>query len=95
LSFARYACLMAEALLGRGYLRIWGRLAAALDLPSAAFFASLSARSFPVTSLWLEIHLMESMHAVLLAARRRVCIKYCPAVVLGDLSAWITDWLSR
>ena len=62
-----------------------------LDRPSAAFFASLSARLLPVTLLWLDIHLMESEQEVSLAAHRSDWIRCCPVVVLGVLSARITD----
>ena len=43
--------LVAEALLGRGDLRILGRSMAALEQPSAADFASQSVYSLPATSL--------------------------------------------
>ena len=62
-----------------------------LDQPSAAFFASLSAHLLPITSLWLDIHLMESEQEVSLAACRSDWIRCCPAVVLGVLSVRITD----
>ena len=91
LSLAWYSCLVAEVLFGRGDCRICGRLAEVLDHPSAAFFARWSACSFPVTSLWLEIHLIVSLHCVLLVALRRACIKYCSVDVLGDLRVSITD----
>ena len=52
------ACLRAEALLGRGVLRRGGRMADVLEWPSEAFVEKWLAFSLPVTSLWLEIHLM-------------------------------------
>jgi len=45
------SCLSAEALVGSGRLRMWGRLAIALDRPVAASFAILSTSSFPFTLL--------------------------------------------
>ena len=42
---------MADALQGRGVLRMCGRSVVALERPSAADFARRSAYSFPATSL--------------------------------------------
>ena len=87
-------CLMAEVLFGSGCLSSWGRVCAALDLPSAACLARRSMLLLPRTSLWLDIHWIVRFLVVLLAADRRVCSKYWPGDVLGVLSAWITTWLS-
>ena len=46
--------------MGRGNLKMWGRLAKALDLPSAAFLARWSTSLLPRMLLWLEIHLKVS-----------------------------------
>ena len=86
--------MVAEALRGRGDLRMWGRSAVVLERPSAADFANRSACSLPATLLWLEIHLMVSEQVVLLEANKRACSRYCLADMLGDLSARITAWLS-
>ena len=37
-----YSCLSVDALVGSGFLRIWGRLSMALEHPAAASFSSLS-----------------------------------------------------
>ena len=94
LILALNVCLMAEALFGSGHLSNWGRVCAALDLPSAACLARRSTLLLPRTLLWLDIHCIVRFLVVLLAADRRVCSKYWPGDVLGVLSAWITAWLS-
>ena len=82
---------MAEALLGSGTLRMWSRVVEVLEWPSAAFFANWSTYLLPATLLWLEIHLIVSIHVNEFAALRRACIKYCPDDVLRDRSDRIID----
>ena len=82
------ACLIAEVLLGSGFLRVWGRFRVVL------FLANWSAFSLPGTLLWLEIHLIERLHVVVLIARISDCMRCCPEVALGVLIARISAWLS-
>ena len=82
LSFALKSCLNAEALLGRGFLKRWGKSMIALEWPSAASLAKQSASSLPGTSLWLDIQLMDKLLAVLSVAALRYWIKYCPGEAL-------------
>ena len=81
--------------MGSCALRVGDRSVESLEWPSAASLANQSAYLLPATSLWLEIHLMVSIHYVLLAALRRAWIRCCPAAMLGALSEWIIDWLSK
>ena len=60
---------MAEVLLGRGDLIGGGRVVAAPDLPSTAFFASRSASLSPLTLLWLEIQLMDRLGLNLMSVK--------------------------
>src|ERR1700678_3101857 len=76
-------CLSAEALVGSGLLRTWGKSALALEIPAAASLASLSASSFPLTLLWPEIHLTVSLQPVPLMADRKELSRCCPEVTLG------------
>ena len=88
------ACLIAEALLGSRFLRVWGRFRVALEWPSATFLANWSAFSLPGTLLWLKIHLIERLHVVVLIAHISDCMRCCPEVMLGILIARISVWLS-
>ena len=85
LILALNVCLMAEVLFRSGCLSSWGRVCAALDLPSAACLARQSTLSLPRTLLWLDIHCIVRFLVVLLAADRRICSKYWPGDVLGVL----------
>ena len=73
-----YSCFDADELIGRGDLSRCGRSACLLAWPFAASFANLSAASFPLTSLWLEIHLTVSLHGSSFTAVITELIKYCP-----------------
>ena len=85
------ACLRAEALLGRGVLRRGGRMADALEQPLEAFLAKWLAFLLPVTSLWLEIHLMVRLQFERAIADLSAWIRYWPGDELFFLRASITD----
>ena len=89
------ACFTADVLLGRGVLRMCGRLADVLEQPSAAAFVTRSAFLFPGMSLWLEIHFIEMLLYDQVIAALSACIRYWPEDEPFVLSAKITNWLSR
>ena len=77
-----YFCLSMEVLAGRGLLSKVGKLIIAFEWPKAAIFANLSMALLPLTLLWLEIHLICSLHVVVFAAVLRLLIKYWPGAAL-------------
>ena len=93
-SWVLYACFIAEALIGRGALSMWGRSIVAPDRPAAAFLAKSSTSSLPFTLLCPDIHLMLRLVSSEFAAVVRLSIKYCPVFVRFDVKAAIMDWLS-
>ena len=94
LSFLWYACLVAEALIGSGLLSIWGSLILSLECLFAASLANSSTFSFPLTLLWLEIHLTVRLHPTLFARRVRCLMRCCPEVALRFFIDEIMAWLS-
>ena len=77
-----YFCLSAEALARRGLLSKVGKLIIAFEQPKAAIFANLSMVLLPLTLLWLEIHLICSLHVIVFVAVLRLLIKYWPGAAL-------------
>ena len=80
--------------MGRGLLRIWGSLALSLECLFAAFLASSSTFSFPLTLLWLEIHLTARLHPKLFARRVSCLMRYWPEDALRFFIDEIIAWLS-
>ena len=93
-SFLWNSCLVADALVGSGLLRMCGRLILLLELPPAASFARSSTFSLPFTLLWLEIQWIPRLHGSLLACEMRWRVRYCPDTALGLARDDITAWLS-
>ncbi len=80
--------------MGRVLLSNGGRSARLLALSVAASFASLSVHLLPFTSLWLEIHLIESLGPMSLASLAKLRMRYWPEVALDLVEALTITWLS-
>ena len=76
------ACLTVEVLVGSVSLIICGRMSLALDWPHADSLANLSTFSFPLTLLWLEIHLTFKLQEVFRVWCR--CRSHHGIMVTGD-----------